>query len=366
MRELRILHAADLHLDSPFEALSDSQAKMRRREQRLLPGRIIEQAEMHGADMILFVGDLFESGRPYRETAQVIEEAFASTNIPIFIAPGNHDYYNPASPWARMKLRENVHIFKSPNIEYIDLGFARVYGAGFTEPHAPDLLEGFSVERESNIWNILVLHCDLVGGDYCPITERELAGCGVHYAALGHIHAPSGLKKAGETWYSYPGCTEGRGFDECGARGANFVALTDRGCKCEFIELGFRRYEIINVNVTGRDVKAALREAVQSAREGDICRVVLSGECSEAATSRELEEMAQKRGLFSSQLRDQTKAPRQIDGEDEDTLRGTFLRLARVQYNAAQTDAERQKVRRSILWGLAAIDGGEEPWEVSR
>ncbi|MGE4353137.1 MAG: exonuclease SbcCD subunit D [Oscillospiraceae bacterium] len=366
MRELKILHAADLHLDSPFEALSDSQAKLRRREQRLLPGKVIEAAETQGADLILLAGDLFDSGRPYHETAQVIEEAFAKVEIPIFIAPGNHDYYSPASPWARMQLRENVHIFKTSDMACIDLGFARVYGAGFTEPYVPDLLAGFNAVRESDIWNILILHGDLGGGGYCPITEQELAKSGAHYAALGHIHAQSGLKKAGDTWYSYPGCTEGRGFDECGPRGAALITLSDRGCESKFLELCARRYEIINVDVSNTDVRAALFEAVSSAREGDICRFVLTGECGEAVPARELEELAQKRGLFAAQLRDRTKAPRKIDGEGEDTLRGTFLRLARARYDSAQTESERQSARRAILWGLAAIDGGEEPWEVSR
>ena len=32
---VRILHAADLHLDSPFEALTLAQAAQRRREQRM-------------------------------------------------------------------------------------------------------------------------------------------------------------------------------------------------------------------------------------------------------------------------------------------------------------------------------------------
>ena len=34
---IRILHAADLHLDSPFDALSEEKAALRRREQRELP-----------------------------------------------------------------------------------------------------------------------------------------------------------------------------------------------------------------------------------------------------------------------------------------------------------------------------------------
>ena len=33
---IRILHAADLHLDSPFNALSEEKAALRRREQREL------------------------------------------------------------------------------------------------------------------------------------------------------------------------------------------------------------------------------------------------------------------------------------------------------------------------------------------
>ena len=45
---VRILHAADLHLDSPFEALTLAQAAQRRREQRSLLRALPELAQAHG------------------------------------------------------------------------------------------------------------------------------------------------------------------------------------------------------------------------------------------------------------------------------------------------------------------------------
>ena len=55
---VRILHAADLHLDSPFEALSGAQAAQRRREQRDLLRALPELAKAHGAEIILLAGRL--------------------------------------------------------------------------------------------------------------------------------------------------------------------------------------------------------------------------------------------------------------------------------------------------------------------
>ena len=48
---VRILHAADLHLDSPFEALTLAQAAQRRREQRSLLRALPELAQAHGAQI---------------------------------------------------------------------------------------------------------------------------------------------------------------------------------------------------------------------------------------------------------------------------------------------------------------------------
>ena len=110
---VRILHAADLHLDSPFEALSGAQAAQRRREQRDLLRALPELARAHGAQIILLAGDLLDSGSPYPETAKALAETFAGCASEVFLAPGNHDYYSAGAPYARLTFPENVHIFRT-------------------------------------------------------------------------------------------------------------------------------------------------------------------------------------------------------------------------------------------------------------
>ena len=118
---VRILHAADLHLDSPFEALTLAQAAQRRREQRSLLRALPELAQAHGAQIILLAGDLLDSASPYPETAKALAETFDGCGAEVFLAPGNHDYYSAGVPYARLTFPENVHIFRSPRIEAVTL-----------------------------------------------------------------------------------------------------------------------------------------------------------------------------------------------------------------------------------------------------
>lgn len=98
---VRILHAADLHLDSPFEALTLAQAAQRRREQRDLLRALPELARAHGAQIILLAGDLLDSASPYPETAKALAETFAGCASEVFLVPGNHDYYSAGAQYAR-------------------------------------------------------------------------------------------------------------------------------------------------------------------------------------------------------------------------------------------------------------------------
>lgn len=366
MKQLKILHAADLHLDSPFEALGEARAKQRRRELRLLPKKIRAAAEENGADLILLSGDLFDSAKPFLESYSAIESAFSDCPIPIVVSPGNHDYLAPGTPWDKLRRGGNFHVFESPSIECVEpIENVFVYGAAFTEAFAPNLLDGFVAAPVQNGFNILCLHADLGGtGDYCPISLAELMKSGMSYAALGHIHKPSGLQKAGDTWYAYPGCGEGRGFDECGARGALLITLSETDCAAEFIELAERRYEIIDVRVReGERAELAFKNALSTARAGDICRFVMSGESEAHVKPRLAEALAQEHGLFAFQLQDKTRVRRVPEGED--TLRGTLLKIAAQQAEGA-TQEEKETLDRALSWALAALDGGEEPWEVQR
>ena len=67
---LHILHAADLHLDAPFAALTAEQARQRRAEQRLLLDALADAAIERGADLVVLAGDLLDSGQTYREVRE--------------------------------------------------------------------------------------------------------------------------------------------------------------------------------------------------------------------------------------------------------------------------------------------------------
>ena len=91
MKEIKILHCADLHLDSPFEGLSSGKASLRRREQRELLKRLVELARTENVDMLFLAGDLLDSDNTYYETGEELNQCLRALTIPVFISPGNHD-----------------------------------------------------------------------------------------------------------------------------------------------------------------------------------------------------------------------------------------------------------------------------------
>ena len=70
---LKIIHGADFHLDSPFAGLSPERAAQRRGEQRELLDRLAGLAREKQADLVLQAGDLLDSEREFRETAQALD-----------------------------------------------------------------------------------------------------------------------------------------------------------------------------------------------------------------------------------------------------------------------------------------------------
>ena len=131
---VRILHAADFHLDSPYASLSEEKARERRREGRDLLMELAAIANAEKCRVVLLSGDLFDSSASYFETQETLSKMLSEIKGEVFIAPGNHDYYSSRSPYAFMELPENVHIFRSPQPRYFDipeLG-VRVWGAGLT------------------------------------------------------------------------------------------------------------------------------------------------------------------------------------------------------------------------------------------
>ena len=148
---LKVLHGADFHLDSPFSGLKPDAAARRRGEQRELLARLTDLAREREADLVLLSGDLLDGDLVFRETLQALHQVLEEMEAPVFLAPGNHDWYGPQSLYAALEWPGNVHLFTGPELGAVrlpELG-CTVWGAAFCAPRqSASPLRGFHAPAE--------------------------------------------------------------------------------------------------------------------------------------------------------------------------------------------------------------------------
>ena len=362
---VKLLHAADFHLDSPFRGLTPEQAQQRRREARDNMLRLANFANAEEVDLVLLAGDLFDGAEIYRETAEALVKALGSIRGRVFIAPGNHDFWDEKGPYGQVEWPANVHIFQKQEIETVEIPELScvVYGAAFTGPECTaGWPEGFRVPPEDDRLHLMVLHGDVDGARrYRQIPKGAIAESGLDYLALGHVHGFSGIEKLWNTAWAYPGCPEGRGFDECGRHGVILGTVDKSGCDLRFVDFARRKYEICTVDVTNREPLSAVEEALEGTATGsDLYRIVLTGEApAGGADLKSLEEQLRDR-FYHLELRDETHLAQCLwQRAGSDSLRGLFLKELLRQREAAATEEERAKIDRAARFGLAALDRRE-------
>ena len=355
---LKIIHGADFHLDSPFAGLSPERAAQRRGEQRELLDRLAGLAREKQADLVLLAGDLLDSERVFRETAQALRAALAAIPCPVFIAPGNHDFYSPRSVWTSLDWPENVHIFTSDALEAVELPGCTLWGRAFSDAHQTACpLEGLTVPGDGRLHIACVHGCVGTGNDYGPITPGEIAASGLDYLALGHVHQGSGLQREGGTWWAYPGCPEGRGFDETGEKGVLYVEAEPGRVTAQFVPLAKVRYEIITADITGPDgALFNIREALPGRTRDLVGRLILTGE-GQAPDLANLELMLAPE-FYGLTIIDRTRLPQDLWARrEEDALTGLFLR---TMWDKCQGEPDNPLWQLAARYGLAALEGGEE------
>lgn len=357
---MKFIHAADFHLDSSFSALSPEKARERRRESRELIDRLCALVREEQADVLLLAGDLVDARHVYRETAETLARTFAGISARVFIAPGNHDYYEEGCMYDRVRWPDNVHIFKSRAMESVELKELNtvICGTAFTSPERLDRpLEGFSVPADGRC-HIVLCHGDagVKESGYGAITKADIAACGADYLALGHIHTASEPIGVGRTVYAYPGVPEGRGFDETGEKGVLIGTIEKGDLSLTFRPLAMRRYMTVSADVTETPAFAAA-EAALKGLEKDIVRLTFTGQCGENICLPALYERLEGYA-YALELRDETETVKDIwERRGEDSLRGIFLREMERKLNEASSPEESRRIRSALRFGLAALDG---------
>lgn len=373
---MKLLHAADFHLDSPLTGLSPDKSALRRRELRNVPARLAALAREEKVDLVLLPGDLLDGDRVYPETVRSLAQALGDMAVPVFIAPGNHDWFHEKSPYAGDLWPDNVHIFTTPELQGVELPQLDcvVHGCAFTAPHREDdPLAGFTAPDDGKT-HLLCLHGEVgTAGSYAPIAPGSLERSGAAYAALGHVHA-AGNGRAGKTLWAYPGCPEGRGFDELGPKGAWIVYIgepaqaavstpdgpavvsvkvTSGPVSGKFVQVCRRQYRIESVEAN------SFPDRLPQIESPDLVRLLLTGESRAAPDLDALTALAAPR-FFHVELRDQTALPVDLWARaDEDSLTGLFLREMRSRLETA-AEEDRDKLLLAARFGLAALEGGED------
>lgn len=359
---LTFIHAADFHLDSTFGALDQRRAAGRRRESREVAFRLANYVNSQGISLVLLAGDLFDSAAAYRETGEQLAQALGQMEAKVFIAPGNHDWYGPGSPWETVAWPENVHVFRDSALtaaEVPELGLV-VHGAAFTGPEQPEsLLAGFAAPADGRR-HIGLLHGELDGAEerYDPLRREEIAASGLDYLALGHVHKRTEPLALGRTVCAWPGCPEGRGFDELGEKGFYQGTVSDEGqVSLTFVPFARHRYEILEVDVTGKDPRAAVEAALPPDTAGDLYRILLTGETAEGGAGAAGIREALAGRFCALEVRDRTRMAEDLwRRAEEDSLRGLFLRELLARRETAEDEAARAEIDLAARFGLAALD----------
>ena len=363
MRDIKLLHAADIHLDSPFESLTAEEAKDRRAQQRTIMKKLAELAEENACEAMVLPGDIFDNINPEKETKEEFCKALAALRIPVLISPGNHDYYVPGGLWDSMPLPGNVFVFKNNEIKAVELkdGGLRFWGAAFVSDESQGLLENFEAPiKTDNVYDIMVIHGEVCSGNskYNPITVKQLEKSCMDYVALGHIHKRAEPEYAGMTPYAWPGCTEGRGFDETGEKGAYIVTLSEKGVSTEFKPLDGVRYEILELGPQEGNLKERVILETAALSEKDYLRLILKGEWDELPDTEALRKSLE--GYFALlQIRDETTKKENLwQHAGEDTLLGVFLAKLKRQYDETDLDEMKNIIELAARCGIAAIENG--------
>ena len=350
---IRILHTADWHIDAPLRSFTDQQRRELRASLMELPGKIADLCLKEGCDLVLLAGDVFDG--PYtREGYEAVYRALERMEVPVFIAPGNHDPYRDASPWVREPWPDNVYLFRRQEISSFAIREldCRVYGAAHTGPECPGLLENFQAQCAER-YALLVLHADPTDphSPYCPVTAAQVRDSGLDYAALGHIHA-MGQFEAGAGVCVWPGCPMGKGFDETGTKGVCIAELGD-SISFRFLSVEGPRFYDHTVAALS-DPAEAIAAVLPPMGSRDHIRVRLTGETAAGATDGLALRFADWPNLT---ILDDTIVPGDVwDSAGDDTLTGLFFRILRDEALTADPETAKNlelaaRIGRKILEG---------------
>jgi DNA repair protein SbcD/Mre11 len=230
---VRIVHAADLHIDSPLRGLERYEGapveRLRGATRRALENLVVLCIEER-AELLILAGDVFDGAwKDYSTGLFFVGQMgrLREAGIPVVIARGNHDAVSIVAK--ALRLPDNVRELSSKKAETLEIAGVAVHGQSFHQRVTSDDLAARYPRRVEGVLNIGVVHTSLDGREghepYAPTSLEVLASKGYDYWALGHVHAREIVATAPHV--VYPGNLQGRHARETGPKGATLITVED-------------------------------------------------------------------------------------------------------------------------------------------
>lgn len=405
---VKLIHTADLHLDSAFRSrFTKEEAENRRQKQLMAWKELLSFAVEKKVQGILIAGDLFDSPVVSHGTMDFFLSTIAEhPEISFFYLRGNHDTENTFR--FQENLPKNLFLFSDKGKKYRlndrvllagveygtkDISFGEnkgaTQGAGQAAEqaveqetvHGAEALSKNETESEEESkflklkeedCNILLLHGALYQGtpkgDSLQGEEgiflKNLEKLPLSYIALGHIHKGGEGKLNNGALWAYPGCLQGRGFDEEGERGFLYLKVEEekKEIRKEFIPIKQGEFRILEIELLEDEGTLACLKKIEEEMEKagiskeDSLRIILKGKkgLEQERNLRYLQLQLQD-SVFFLEIQDGCELSwNREEAMKEKSLRGEFLRVL-----AAADNLSKEEQEEIIALGMGLLQGGE-------
>lgn len=405
---VKLIHTADLHLDSAFRSrFTKEEAENRRQKQLMAWKELLSFAVEKKVQGILIAGDLFDSPVVSHGTMDFFLSTISEhPEISFFYLRGNHDTENTFC--YQENLPKNLFLFSDKGKKYRlndrlllagveygtkDISFgenegatqgagqAAEQGVGQENAHGAEALSKSESESEEESkflklkeedCNILLLHGALYQGT--PKGEavqgeegiflKNLEKLPLSYIALGHIHKGGEGKLNNGALWAYPGCLQGRGFDEEGERGFLYLKVEEekKEIRKEFIPIKQGEFRILEIELLEDEGTLACLKKIEVEMEKagiakeDSLRIILKGKkgLEQERNLRYLQLQLQD-SVFFLEIRDECELSwNREEAMKEKSLKGEFLRVL-----AAADNLSKEEQEEIIALGMGLLQGGE-------
>lgn len=355
---MKLIHCADLHLDSKMESIMPTDlAKIRKVEILDTFRRMIDYAYINNINIIMISGDMFDSSKIQNKTKEYIIELISEhPDIDFMYLCGNHDENN------FIKTLEIVPSnIKTFNDSWTSYRYGNLVITGCELNNINNQVIYSSLSLNSDDINIVMLHGQESMYDSKMdadiINLKALENKNIDYLALGHIHSYKTKRLDTRGKYAYSGCLEGRGFDECGDKGFVEVVVENNKVSTSFIKFAKRTLHEVDVDISGKEtlrtIEKAITDVIDPIDPDDLVKVNLVGTYT-TNTKKDMIRFNQllENKFFFGRIKDKTTIKIDIDDYKNDiSLLGEFIRTT------LNSDENKDIQGEIITLGLRALRG---------